>query len=377
VTIAFLLPFNVLAGGLFNVYEHARQLAARGHDVCLFFERDDPPLPIQGYPGLDHVRAGYLAAYDGAETFDVAIATWWETVYVIPGIAARHYAYLVQGFEDRFYTDAQIVFRPFIRETYRSGFHFLAVSEALRRRLEARFGQQAALTPPAVDIERFARATPALPPSSRLRVLVEGHAAVLYKRVALAFEALETLKDVEVVYLAHDGSHDPGCAIHHRLGPLPHHEVPGVMASCDLLLKLSREESVSLPVVEMFAAGGTAVVAAFEGHDEYLRDGDNSLVVPLDDVAAARAAVRRLAADPALVSRLKAGGRRTVRDGPWSHATGTLEACLRRIVAGAAGDCGWADRLAILSELNAVRRLNDITTERRQTACEVTASNQS
>ncbi len=47
------------------------------------------------------------------------------------------------------------------------------------------------------------------------------------------------------------------------------------------------------------------------GSAEYLREGENCLLIPPDDPAALAAAVRRLAADPELRQRLRAGGRRT------------------------------------------------------------------
>ena len=47
------------------------------------------------------------------------------------------------------------------------------------------------------------------------------------------------------------------------------------------------------------------------GSTEYLRDGENCLLVPPGDARALAAAVARLAADPPLRARLVAGGRET------------------------------------------------------------------
>jgi hypothetical protein len=44
--------------------------------------------------------------------------------------------------------------------------------------------------------------------------------------------------------------------------------------------------------MEMMACDGTAVVGNCTGHDEYIIDGVNALVVPLGNIAAAQAALK-------------------------------------------------------------------------------------
>ena len=330
-----------------------------GTTSASFFSAPTSRFPSGRIPGWTAFAPHTSSSTDPDESFDVAIATWWETAYQLARFRTKHYAYLVQGFEDRFYSDALAIYRPFVRETYRGGFHYFAVSEALRRRLCERFGQSAALVPPAIDGDRFATATAAIPRSGRLRVLIEGPHDILFKRTGMAFEAVKDIDDIEVVYLSSDGGREPGWRMDHYFDSAPHHDVPGIFASCDVLLKLSREESVSLPVLEMLSTGGTAVVAAFEGHDEYLRDGLNSLVVPIDDAAAATRAVQRLVESPTLVARLKKGAGETVRRGPWFHATEELERQLTRIAESDVDDCGTPDKSETLSELTELQRLHE------------------
>jgi glycosyltransferase involved in cell wall biosynthesis len=57
--------------------------------------------------------------------------------------------------------------------------------------------------------------------------------------------------------------------------------------------------------------GRPVVSTAVGGQAEYLRDGDNALVVPVDGPPALAGAVRRLADDGELRARLRAGGLRT------------------------------------------------------------------
>ena len=86
------------------------------------------------------------------------------------------------------------------------------------------------------------------------------------------------------------------------------------------------------PPLEMFHCGGTAVVYDVTGHDEYIVDGENALVVTTDDESGVVAAINRLKADPALLLSLKEGARRTAAAWPdWSDVSPRFADALRRI----------------------------------------------
>jgi glycosyltransferase involved in cell wall biosynthesis len=80
-----------------------------------------------------------------------------------------------------------------------------------------------------------------------------------------------------------------------------------VYRSCDVLLKLSRVEGMFGPPLEMFHCGGTVISYDVTGFEEYVVDGANALVVPMDDEPGVIDAVRRLATDRSLLARLKHG----------------------------------------------------------------------
>jgi hypothetical protein len=104
-------------------------------------------------------------------------------------------------------------------------------------------------------------------------------------------------------------------------------------SSCDVLLKLSTVEGFFGPPLEMMACGGTAVVSKVTGHDEYIVDGVNALVVNLDDSSAAALALTRLRDDRALLTRLKAAGVETARSRQWSDSVLQFERFLETILA--------------------------------------------
>jgi glycosyltransferase involved in cell wall biosynthesis len=80
-------------------------------------------------------------------------------------------------------------------------------------------------------------------------------------------------------------------------------------------------------------AVGTPVVASGTGGSaEYLRDGENALVVGEPDPVAWAAAVRRLAADQALRTRLRAAGLQTAQRHPAGMAPDAVARALEDIV---------------------------------------------
>lgn len=96
------------------------------------------------------------------------------------------------------------------------------------------------------------------------------------------------------------------------LGHRTHGEIAALYAEHDAVLFPVRwEEPWGLVPLEAMAAGCPVIATGQGGSGEYLDDGENCVLVPPADPAALARAVRRLAEDPALRARLRAGGRET------------------------------------------------------------------
>lgn len=297
--IAFILPSNTISGGIFTVMRHAAFLSSKGHEVWLGFT-SKYGIERALLPGLEKVRRVYWQELQG-QIFDAAVATWWETVEQVVKLQSSHYFYFVQGFEEDFYP-AQAKERDLVKATLERKFHYICVSQALAKRL-ADSGQAAYISPPGIDLSLF-NCQPAIERRDRVRVLIEGLANEERKGVRRTLEILAPFEELELVYISPMGRPDYQARIDYFFQSVPYSQMPSLIKSCDFIVKLSHTESFALPVLETFACGGTAVVAAFPGCEEYIKDRENALVVPLDDREKIEQAIITLSKDENLRGRL-------------------------------------------------------------------------
>ncbi|MFY9614743.1 MAG: glycosyltransferase family 4 protein [Candidatus Dormiibacterota bacterium] len=96
---------------------------------------------------------------------------------------------------------------------------------------------------------------------------------------------------------------------------VPRAEMPDVYRRHDVLVFPSIwEEPFGLVPLEAMATGCVVVATGTGGSGEYLRDQENSLLFRPGDARGMADVVRRLLADPLLVSKLRRGGRETLTD---------------------------------------------------------------
>jgi glycogen synthase len=116
-------------------------------------------------------------------------------------------------------------------------------------------------------------------------------------------------EEAALAALAHETGVEDRVAL---LGRRPRPEIAALYRDHDAVLFPVRwEEPWGLVALEAMGRGRPVVATGRGGSAEYLRDGENCLLVPPRDPDALAAAVGRLAADPGLRARLRAGGLET------------------------------------------------------------------
>lgn len=345
--VCFLIGSPEIGGGTYVIYEHALHLREIGWDVTVVSiwppNRTLPPW----HRALGHLRFATVAEVAGEE-FDLAVATWWRTIYeLLPHVRARRCCYFAQSIESWFYPNSDVAVRNLVNATYLLPMPGVTEARWIKAHLAERFGQDYHLAPNGCRKDDYRAEGPVIAPRQpgRLRVLVEGPFGVDFKNVARTIALVRRSAADEIWLLtASPVTRFPG--VDRVFSRVPTSECGAIYRSCDVLVKLSTIEGMFGPPLEMFHCGGTAIVYDVTGHDEYISDSRNAIVVRTGEEDAVVAAIDSLRQDPALLARLKEGALATAAAWPdWAQASARFAEAIRAILAAPPAD---RDRLLVM-----------------------------
>ncbi len=87
-----------------------------------------------------------------------------------------------------------------------------------------------------------------------------------------------------------------------------------LLAACDIVAFPSRYEPFGTVTVDAWAARKPLIAAASQGPGAFVTDGENGLLIPINDTDALTDAIRRMIANPALRQQCVAGGTRSFEE---------------------------------------------------------------
>ncbi len=250
--------------------------------------------------------------------YDVAVATWWETLPALLELDARRRVVLVQSAEERFYRPEESFERLGAALALTAPVHFVVVARWLEDLVTAlRPDARCWFVPNGIDKSLFEPREPSDGPDGPLRILIEGQHTLWLKGVDDALDVVSRMREPHSTTLvALDPTDAPEQEGLEVMGALKPEEMRAQYARHDVLLKLSRVEGLPLPLVEACHVGVPCVVTPFTGHDEVIRHGENGLVVGFDDVDGAAATLDLLARDRTLLQRLSRGAAESMSGWP-------------------------------------------------------------
>jgi hypothetical protein len=364
--VCFLLESLCLSGGVGVVVRHARGLAEdHGFEVTLAMTLAE--FDHYDHEGLEQIEVIALSEARRRE-YDLAVATWWGTVYELFTVPARRHVHFVQSLEDRFYHPSREE-RALAALALAAPASFVTEASWIRRTLaELRPDASCHLVRNGIDKDVFAlpeKLEVRLDPP--LRVLVEGLPGVGHKGVHEAIAALEATREpCEATFVssergAFDGVRVPGRVV----GPLTLREMAALYGEHDVVLKTSRVEGMYGPPLEGFHRGATCVTTPVTGHEEYIRHGRNAIVVDWDDPAGTGRWLDTLARDRRRLHVLRANALETARGWPsWRQSTDFMASALRAILreqppaaGGGFAYAGAATRANLMEMARSQRRL--------------------
>jgi glycosyltransferase involved in cell wall biosynthesis len=307
--INYVLPRPDLSGGLKSSRLIAEAMGRRGHKVTILFPTKRRPLPSLRHPrqwikeiwhrcawaGCEHhlvkstvgllpVARHYVTSGDAPDA-DITMASWWETVESLNDWPASkgikvHY---IRGYE---------VFcrrhRARVESVYRLNYPKVVNGTWLKRVMEEEYGKEAVVVPNGVDRSQFAadvRSKASVPTVGLLY-----HESV-NKGVVDAFEAIRIaqcrIPELRVISF--------GMSPSLKLIPPPNFTyyvrpaqnlIPKIYQSVDCWIISSLSEGLPMPGLEAAACRCPVVATRCGGAEDYVQDGINGYLVPVQDPAA-------------------------------------------------------------------------------------------
>jgi glycosyltransferase involved in cell wall biosynthesis len=326
------------SGGAQTVLRYARALEDAELLVTAPRARD-LPAEVDGVP-VRHVSEA------GGRRYDCAIATWWTTAESLWEVEADRRLVFLQSIEQRFYEEHHWYERFAAEEVLALPVGYVVVAPWMRDLLaELRPDAPCVVVRNGIDKEMFRpRGGGGDRADGPLRVLVEGQPTMWFKGVRESLAAVRAMREpVEATLVAGDPDSAGGVDGVRVVGGLDPAGMAEVYAAHDVVLKLSRVESLGLGPIEGFHVGLPAVVTPYTGHEEYLDHDRNGLVVGFDDVPGTARALDSLAADRGRLRRLAEGALATAASWPAADAAASaFEDAIRELCGGPPPDADGA-----------------------------------
>lgn len=316
-SILCVLPTLNPYGGVISAVNALNILTDVGHRVTMASLSLGDPGRV--FPRVEPVlfEDQYHAAQTIVGSFDILLATSWETVRPVVDVGARmpgaRAVYFVQDFEADFYPATDGETRERVLATYNMIPDRVVKTEYLQQRLGAR-GWESHRILPGMDLDLFyprprgnasgirvlAMARPGTPNDHRgYAILVDVFAELRRRRPDLELAVFGSASlpgmDSEVVAFG-------------RLGP---EALPALYSSASVFIDTSLVHGFGRTGLEAMACGVPCVLSDSGGISEYAKHNENCLIVPVGDVEASVGAVELLLDKPNTTSRLVEGGLRT------------------------------------------------------------------
>jgi O-antigen biosynthesis protein len=324
--ICFLVGSLAISGGTYVILQHASFLQASGFTVTLAVQESFTAKTCAWHDAASQLTC---IPFDDARgmTFDLVIATWWKTALDLHGFNSNRYAYFVQSIESNFYPAPEVFLRQLVNSTYTLPVAFITEATWIQAHLLNQYEQSAALVRNGIRKDVYSPVGICVEPRDHYnpRVLVEGHFGVSFKNTALGIRLAKEAgaKDIWVLTGSPINSLPGVSKIFSRV---PMVKTAEIYRSCDVLIKLSTVEGMFGPPLEMFHCGGTALVLDVSGHDEYIVDLQNAIVVRNKATDEVVQRLKQLLADTEQLNALKKGALATAAVWPsWNESSAQFQ----------------------------------------------------
>lgn len=312
--IAFLVGSFTISGGTNLIIQYAESLTRLGANVELISILNHEKKDLSWHSKWKSISVTTMKDAK-SKRYNLVIATWWATTSFAAELKSESFLYFIQSIESRFAkNDQDLELERRIYSTYFLGIPTITVAEWMQRYLFETTGQLPWHIPNGIDKSLF-NEIQRVPETDKIRVLVEGNYNSPMKAVEETIDNLLEIPGIELTYIDPTGD-SPKISSINRLIKVPFNQMPSIYKANDVLVKMSRVEGLFGPPLEMFHCGGTAIVSSVTGHSEYIENGVNAIVVPVDDFREMRERMKLLTENPESLGSLRSGARKTAANWP-------------------------------------------------------------
>lgn len=330
--VAIIIGSTTVGGGVNVIFEHAYRLTKNGHDIWII---SNDKVDIQTCKWHDGAAFLKFATYDEIvnDYFDIAVCTYWRSAYDVYKINARQYAYFVQSIESRFFPASNYGLRFLADTTYTFPMPIITEATWIQEYLKSTTSAKSFLVKNGIRKDIFTTEGDSFPKEeNKLRVLVEGPVDVSYKNIPKTIELVNASKADEIWLLTSSdiSEYKNVDRVFSKISPA---EVAKLYRSCDVIVKLSYVEGMFGPPLEMFHCKGTCIVYDVTGHDEYIINGFNGIVVKTDNEQQIIEEINSLKNDKLRLNTLKENGLKTANEwNSWEKSSQEFEKALSDIL---------------------------------------------
>lgn len=328
--VIFTLGSPAIGGGTNVIFEHSTRMVDEGEEVYIITDRKIDPEEYSWHASAHKLKWITYDDLDGLE-FDIAIGTWWRTIYEMYRIKAKQYIYFVQSIESKFYPDTEVGIKMLCDLTYSLGLKVITEATWIKEYLEKNYGLDVKLVLNGIKKDVFNLDGNVYEKCDGLRVIVEGPVDVAFKNVSKTIKLCKRSKAKEIWLLTssdikkYDG-------VDRVFSRIPVKDCAKIYRSCDVIVKLSYVEGMFGPPLEEFHCGGTCVVYDVTGHDEYIKHDYNGYVVKTDDDEKVVEYLNKLADDKKELARLKKNAIATANKWPnWEESSSEFYKAVKKI----------------------------------------------
>ena len=323
--IAFIIGDAAISGGTYVILQHALYLKQHAHDITIYYHTYNCK---SWHEAFDHIKFHDIKQYNDKDMFDIAIATWWQTVFDLEKIQAKRKCYFVQSIESFFEKDSNTEIKKSINSTYSINLPVITEATWIKDYLFKKYNTAATIVRNGIRKDFY---YPNTKSSYKNRILIEGPVHVDFKNVPRTIYLCKKHTNCEL-WLLTSSDIKSFHGVSKIFSRVPASETGDIYRECDFIVKLSYVEGMFAPPLEMFHCGGTAIVYNVTGHDEYMINNENSLIVKEGDELSVINALKKLENDHEFLEKLKNNALKTASCWPdWNESSKHFDAALLNI----------------------------------------------